>query len=96
MQSPLTATGRFATDNASKYLQQLCKHFAHKVDVTYDATTADAAMPLGACRMWADDSELRVTVTAPDADGLARAKSVIDVHLERFAFREAFKTMDWT
>ena len=26
-------TGTFTTDHASKYLQQLCKHFAHKIEV---------------------------------------------------------------
>ena len=27
------ATTRFATENGQKYLTQLCKHFAHKIDV---------------------------------------------------------------
>ena len=34
--------GTFTTPNASKYLQQLCKHFAHKVDVEYDETRGKA------------------------------------------------------
>ena len=33
------------TENASKYLVQLCKHFAHKVDVDYDQTQARVEFP---------------------------------------------------
>ena len=33
----LCSTGTYATPNGSKYLQQLCKHFAHKAEVTFDS-----------------------------------------------------------
>lgn len=91
----LHATGTFATPHASKYLQQLCKHFAHKVEVRHDATSGHVALPLGPVDMTADDSQLRVTVSAADAEGIAKAQSVIDRHLVPFAFREAFQTLDW-
>ena len=45
MPTPLTSTGLFATDKASRYLQQLCKHFGHKADVRFDATSGEAALP---------------------------------------------------
>lgn len=96
MQATLSANGVFATENASKYMQQLCKHFAHKVEVRYDDTSAEAALPPGPCRMQADDSALQIEVTAEDADGLKRAQLIIDDHLARFAFREEFKTMNWS
>ena len=95
MQSDLTSLGRFPTANASKYMQQLCKHFAHKVEVRYDDKTAEAAMPMGPCRMWANDTELRIEVTASTPEMLVPARKVIDSHLERFAFREEFKAMNW-
>ena len=95
MQPQLCATGTFSTTDGSKYLQQLSKHFAHKVSVTYDTHSAHADMPMGPCDMTADTTGLTITVRAADPDGLARAKSVVDVHLERFAFREDFKAMDW-
>lgn len=77
------------TDHASKYLQQLCKHFAHKVTVEYDPNAAHVDFPFGACRMWADDSGLRIECDASSDDGLVRAQSVIDDHLARFAWRES-------
>ena len=46
--------------------------------------------------MAADDTQLAITVTAPDDEGLTRAKFIVDKHLERFAFREGFTAMDWT
>lgn len=87
--------GIFATENASKYLQQLCKHFAHKVEVRYDAQSGEAALPPGPARLRATASELRVEICAPDEAGLKTARHIIDDHLERFAFREAFKGMGW-
>lgn len=96
MQVKSTSTGRFETSNASRYLQQLCKHFAHKVDVTYDETSGEVALPIGPARLRADSDALVVEVEAPDAAGLERAQGVIDSHLVRFAFREEFEKMDWT
>ena len=43
----LHQTGTFQTPQASKYLQQLCRHFAHKVAVEYDASQGRAALPPG-------------------------------------------------
>ncbi|WP_158966295.1 DUF2218 domain-containing protein [Chachezhania sediminis] len=91
----LSSTGTYATPNASKYLQQLCKHFAHKIEVTYDVRKGECAMPLGPATMTADEAVFTIHVTAPDADSLPRAKSVMDEHLKRFAFRDGFEAMTW-
>ncbi len=84
----LSASARFETPNAPKYLKQLCKHFAHKVSVEYDDTNGKAALPPGPATMQADDVALSVTVTAQDEEGLERAKFIIDDNLSRFVFRE--------
>lgn len=89
------ASASFETEHASKYLQQLCKHFAHKVAVEYDATRGQAALPPGPATLNADPAGLHVTVTADTEEGLKRAKHAIDAHLVTFAFRENFETMDW-
>lgn len=91
----LKETGVFETANASRYMQQLCKHFAHKVEVDYDETQARAALPVGPATMNADDRVLRVNITAEDEEGLARARHIIDDHLRRFAHRENFEHMTW-
>lgn len=91
----LTDQGSFETPNASKYLQQLCMHFAHKVAVEFDATHGTVALGMGPATLYATDGVLTAEVTAPDAADLAEARRIIDSHLARFAFREEFETMDW-
>lgn len=88
-------TGRFETPHASKYLQQLCKHFSHKTEVTFDATSGMAALSQGPATMAADDTALTIEITAKDTEGLGKARHVIDAHLARFAFREDFEGLDW-
>ncbi|MCA0870066.1 DUF2218 domain-containing protein [Seohaeicola saemankumensis] len=87
---------RFETPNGSKYMQQLCKHFAHKVEVEFDDTQARAALPPGPATMQADATGLSVTVTASDDAGMERARFIIDDHLKRFAFRESFAGLSWS
>lgn len=89
-------TGNFTTPNASKYLQQLCKHFGHKVDVTYDENAGQARLPVGTAHMAVNAEGLRISIELENIEDRPRAESIIDSHLVRFAFREDFKTMDWT
>lgn len=83
-----------ATANASRYLQQLCKHFAHKRPVTFTPQTGQITLSAGECRLDADDARLTLTLTAPDAEHLAQLQDVVARHLVRFAFREEL-TFDW-
>lgn len=91
----LKETGIFATPAASKYLQQLCKHFGHKVEVRFDETSGEAALPPGLAVMTATPEQLEIVISATDAEGLTVARGIIDSHLARFAFREDFTGMDW-
>ena len=77
-----------ATDKASRYLQQLCKHFAHKLPVSFDAQSGQVTFSIGDCRLDADDGLLRLSLTAPDAERLGELQDVVARHLVRFAFRE--------
>lgn len=82
------------TDHASKYLQQLCKHFAHKVNVEYDKEEGYAALPSGPCTLKANPSELYIHCQSEQAEGLPTSQSIIEIHLEKFAWREEL-TFDW-
>jgi hypothetical protein len=88
--------GTFQTDHARRYMQQLCKHFGHKVAVSVEDTIGSAALPPGPAWMLAEEGQLRVEITADTEAGLETARHIIDVHLKTFAFREAFTAMDWT
>lgn len=96
---PLTAHGaqsiaEIATSNASRYLQQLCKHFAHKRPVTFDKRSGHIALAAGDCRMNAREDVLELSLTAPDASRLEQLQDVVARHLLRFAFRENMQ-IDW-
>lgn len=95
MTAQLRSTGTFETPNAAKYLAQLCKHFAHKVEASHTDQTGHVALPMGLCRLWAEAGQLRIEVTGEDDAALSKARQVIDSHLERFAFREDFTQMNW-
>lgn len=95
MQETLSSSGRFKTEHASKYLQQLCKHFGHKVEATYDAERGEVALFNGPCRMKAEPDLLVIEVEAGDEDALQRSREIVDNHLARFAFREEFSGMEW-
>lgn len=91
----MTLTAHVPTPNASRYLQQLCKHWSHKFDVTFDAEQGLIPFPMGPIRMKVEPEALVVTIE-PKADAdVERFKQVVADHLDRFAFREAPLTFDW-
>ena len=91
-----TASTRMETPNARKYLVQLAKHFAHKIEVEASESEARLLFPAGPIRLTADDAVLAAEVEAADAEGIERLKDVLWRHLERFAFREPELRATWT
>lgn len=87
-QECFTSTAVVATGKASRYLQQLCKHFGHKTPVTFDTNSGHIAFTGSDCRLNADSDGLRLSVTAPDTAVLEKLQDVAARHLVRFAFRE--------
>ncbi|RRH96427.1 DUF2218 domain-containing protein [Mesorhizobium tamadayense] len=83
-----------ATEHASRYLQQLCKHWAHKFPVEFDPHHGAIQLSLGRTVMDADDKALHIAVAADDAASLERLEAVVADHIKRFAFREEL-TFDW-
>lgn len=83
-----TSRAAIATGQASRYLQQLCKHFAHKLAVRFDEHEGEIVFPIGDCRLKADGAALHLDLSAPNAADMAQLKEVVIRHLVRFAFRE--------
>lgn len=86
------STAVVATEHASRYLQQLCKHWSHKFTVEFSPTTG--RIDLGEGRvvdLSADDTSLKVEVQGAD---LPQLEQVVADHIVRFAFREELK-FDW-
>ncbi|MBZ9703783.1 MULTISPECIES: DUF2218 domain-containing protein [unclassified Mesorhizobium] len=82
------------TAHASRYLQQLCKHWAHKFPVEFDPNHGAIDLSLGRTIMDADGAALHITVSSDDPGSIERLESVVADHIKRFAFREEL-TFDW-
>lgn len=77
-----------STPQGSRYLQQLCKHFAHKLPVECDPNAGKISFSIGDCDLRADGESLKLDLTAPDGSKMTQLKDVVVRHLLRFAFRE--------
>ena len=101
----LVATADVTTRSASRYLQQLCKHWAHNLAVTFDATEGRIVFPKdarglnfpgdGAVILKARETGLEVRVDATAPEQLEGLKGAVASHLDRFAFREAPLAFNW-
>lgn len=91
----ITVTAEVPTKSGSRYLQQLCKHWSHKLDVTFDTDHGEVRFPNAQCRMDALPETLNVAVTVADEADLDQMKDVVARHLDRFAFREAPLQFNW-
>jgi hypothetical protein len=90
------SVARVPTASASRYLQQLAKHWSHKMTVAFTAEEATIDFPNGArLVMRADTDTLDVALTMPEGEDVAAMRGVVERHLDRFAFREAPLTFDW-
>ena len=88
------ATARVPTAHASRYLQQLCKHWSYKFETEFDDAQGRINFGAAAVRFAAAPDVLAVTLMAGDSDGLDRMEGVVAEHLRRFAFREEL-AIDW-
>ena len=101
----LHSIAHIPTPNGSRYLQRLCRHWAHslKVEFTPDAGTVifprdargadwpgDATLEL---RAHADNLECRLACSA--AGQREALEQAVTSHLERFAFKEGTLAVDW-
>jgi len=92
----MTVAASVPTEHGSRYLQQLCKHWSHKLTVEFNADAGSVTFPNGAIvTMTAQPPVLDVRIALP-ADGDAdQMQKVVASHLDRFAFREAPLAFDW-
>ena len=87
---------RVPTASASRYLQQLAKHWSYKMEVSYSEQEGRIAFPNGSLlEMRADSETLDVLLTVAHGEDVAQMRDVVARHLDRFAFREAPLTFDW-
>ncbi|MGG6894641.1 DUF2218 domain-containing protein [Rhizobium sp. BR 315] len=84
------------TDHASRYLQQLCKHWSHKFEVEFNETAGKVPFrPEASLGLAADAANLILTLNVEKSEDLERMQNVVADHLKRFAFREELDVV-WT
>ena len=90
------SVARVPTASASRYLQQLAKHWSHKMATSSTPEEGSIDFPTGArLEMRADSATLDLALSVPADGDPQRIRKVVEEHLERFAFREAPLTFDW-
>ncbi len=86
---------RTPTTSGGKYLQQLCKHWSHKLKVDFDPQHGVVEFDAAKVTMDAEPEHLLVRIETDAAD-MQRMQGVVARHLDRFAFKEAPLRFDWT
>ncbi len=102
----VSATGTAATSSASKYLQQLCKHWSHNLKVEFTADHGTVVFPKDARGAdWPGDGlvtfdalpdALAIRIDASDPGQLDGLKGAVERHVDRFAFREGALVYVWS
>jgi uncharacterized protein len=100
-----TSSARVPTSKASRYLQQLCKHWSHNLAVEFNEQKGGVVFPRNArgadwpgdatLLMQAHDDGLECQLEASAAGQLDALKGAVARHIDRFAFREAPLAFDW-
>ena len=92
----LSSVAHVSTSKPSPYLKQLCRHFGHRNEVTFEDAHGEINLPSGVCRLEVTgDAELTLTATAAEPDSLDALTRVIGSHLERFGSRDGL-SVEWT
>ena len=84
------------TASASRYLQQLARHWSHKMSVVFSPEESTIDFPNGSrLEMYAEPGNLAVALTVPETADAEHMRQIVASHVDRFAFREAPLMFDW-
>ncbi|MBS0367023.1 MAG: DUF2218 domain-containing protein [Proteobacteria bacterium] len=71
-------------------MARLCNHFAHRVAVHREATSARIEFPGAPCSLHASGNVLEIRIEASESDQLERLQEVVTRHLKQVAAAEQF------
>lgn len=77
-----------ATDNPSRLINRLCKHFSHKIEAEWSETNGLLTFSIGECRLSSLNGVLALECQAPTAEELEELGQVVASHLIRFSADE--------
>jgi uncharacterized protein len=106
MSDVYSATAEVPTQSASKYLQQVCKHWTHNLQVEFTPDHGTVVFPKdargaehpgdGLVTFDASSEALTVRIDATSPQQLEALKGAVARHVDRFAFREGPLAFAWT
>ena len=97
-ETPSIAHGMAKCEKPEKYIQQLVKHWSHKMATTYDEGDGMGCFPFSdveSAVMCAKPEGIAITLTTGSAERNTHMRGVIEEHIDRFAFREAPLDYEW-
>ena len=99
----VTANGFAKCEKPERYIQQLVSHWGHKYTTSYDANGPGGdgmgVFPFSDTEtavMTARPGGIAITLVTADPERNVHMRGVIERHIDRFAFREAPLTYEWT
>jgi len=97
--TPVTSHGLARCEKPERYIKQLVSHWGHKYATTYDEGDGMGAFPFSDTEnavMTARPEGIAITLVTGSVERNEHMKGVIERHIDRFAFREAPLTYEWT
>jgi hypothetical protein len=92
----VTSTGLVATPKGERYVQQLVKHWSHKLDISFaDGVATIPFNPAVILTLTTTAEGIAMRLSAPDDADDLRFRRVFENHLDRFAFREIPLDYSW-
>ena len=93
------AQGFTRCEKPERYIKQLVSHWGHKMATSFDEGDGMGSFPFSdttSAVMTARPEGVAITLTTANHEENVRMRGVIERHLDRFAFREAPLTYQWT
>jgi hypothetical protein len=82
------SVARITIDRSSRYLQELCRHFAARLPTIHMPERGQIVFGFGTCKLEARQGLLILAVEGEDEASVARLKQALARQLARLAFRE--------
>ena len=95
----VTAMGLARCEKPERYIKQLVSHWSHKMATSYDEGDGMGSFPVSELEnavMTARPDGIAITLVTADRERNVHLRGVIERHIDRFAFREAPLTYEWT
>ncbi len=83
------------TSKPSPYLKQLCRHFGHRLEVSFDDDRGQIAFPFGTGELERAGEGLLLRARAGSEEDLRRVEEVVGSHLARFGRRDGLE-VSWS